>query len=125
MITHDLGVVADIADDILVMYAGRVVEQAEKPISSTTRAPVHVGLLGSIRGSTSRGRALHSIKGAPPSINAPPGCEFRPAARVREVRRGAPSRTASRSRPPRRCWLDVEVKRASAARRSAAIEEAA
>jgi peptide/nickel transport system ATP-binding protein len=81
IITHDLGVVAEIADEIAVMYAGRIVEHA-----STTRlfaAPEHPytwGLLKSIpRLDTPRDEELVPIPGRPPSlINRPPGCHFHP-----------------------------------------------
>src|SRR5258706_79729 len=81
MITHDLGVVADIADEILVMYAGRVVERAEKrALFYDPQHPYTWGLLGSIpRLDRPRPDRLHSIKGSPPSlINAPAGCNVRP-----------------------------------------------
>src|SRR2546423_1769358 len=79
MITHDLGVVADIADEILVMYAGRVVERAEKrDLFYDPQMPYTWGLLGSIpRLDRPKGGRLASIQGAPPSpINLPPGCQF-------------------------------------------------
>ena len=76
MITHDLGVVADIADEIIVMYAGRVVERAAtRDLFYDPQMPYTWGLLGSIpRLDRPRPERLHSIKGAPPSvINMPPG----------------------------------------------------
>jgi peptide/nickel transport system ATP-binding protein len=81
IITHDLGVVAEIADDIAVMYAGRIVEQA--PTQEIFRAPQHPytwGLLKSIpRLDTVRGTELEPIPGRPPSlINRPTGCHFHP-----------------------------------------------
>ena len=81
LITHDLGVVADIADEIIVMYAGRVVERAAKrELFYNPQMPYTWGLLGSIpRLDRPRPERLHSIKGAPPSlINMPQGCKFRP-----------------------------------------------
>jgi peptide/nickel transport system ATP-binding protein len=81
MITHDLGVVAEITHDIAVMYAGRVVERA--PTAQLFAAPQHPytwGLLRSIpRLDTPRGEELVPIEGRPPSlINRPPGCAFHP-----------------------------------------------
>src|SRR5216117_2513706 len=81
MITHDLGVVAEIADEIVVMYAGRVVERAPtRELFYDPQHPYTWGLLGSIpRLDRSKQERLHSIKGMPPSlINAPQGCKFRP-----------------------------------------------
>jgi oligopeptide/dipeptide ABC transporter ATP-binding protein len=81
LITHDLGVVADVADEILVMYAGRVVERgAKRAIFYDPQHPYSWGLLGSIpRLDRPKGTKLASIKGAPPSlINLPQGCKFRP-----------------------------------------------
>ncbi|MCZ2818347.1 ABC transporter ATP-binding protein [Modestobacter sp. VKM Ac-2984] len=81
MITHDLGVVAGIADRVLVMYAGRPVEIGSvEDIYYEPRMPYTLGLLGSLPrlDSTSRER-LTPIKGAPPSVvNMPPGCPFAP-----------------------------------------------
>ncbi|GAB7031239.1 ABC transporter ATP-binding protein [Streptomyces sp. NPDC021749] len=80
LITHDLGVVADVADTIAVMYAGRIVETA--PVHALYRAPAHPytrGLLESIPRLDHKGRRLHAIKGLPPSLTAiPPGCPFHP-----------------------------------------------
>jgi oligopeptide/dipeptide ABC transporter ATP-binding protein len=81
LITHDLGVVADIADRIAVMYAGRVVEYGEKrDIFYDPQHPYTWGLLGSIpRLDRPKLERLHSIEGMPPSlINPPQGCKFRP-----------------------------------------------
>jgi peptide/nickel transport system ATP-binding protein len=80
LITHDLGVVANMAQDVLVMYAGRAVETAGvDDLYANPRHPYTAGLLGSIpalEGSTGR---LTPIKGAPPSlINLPSGCPFNP-----------------------------------------------
>jgi oligopeptide/dipeptide ABC transporter ATP-binding protein len=78
LITHDLGVVAEVADDVVVMYAGRVVERA--PVQELFDHPQHpytVGLLGSIpRLDVERAR-LASIEGQVPSpLRRPAGCKF-------------------------------------------------
>jgi peptide/nickel transport system ATP-binding protein len=81
MITHDLGVVADVADEVAVMYAARIVELAStSEIYSHPEMPYTLGLLASIprtdRGPQAR---LDPIPGNPPSpINLPPGCVFQP-----------------------------------------------
>jgi peptide/nickel transport system ATP-binding protein len=81
LITHDLGVVAEVTDEIAVMYAGRVIEYADR--DELFRAPEHPytwGLLQSIpRLDRPRGEALVPIPGRPPSlINLPGGCSFHP-----------------------------------------------
>ncbi|MFE2144193.1 ABC transporter ATP-binding protein [Streptomyces sp. NPDC059456] len=80
LITHDLGVVADVADKIAVMYAGRIVEAA--PVQQIYAAPAHPytrGLLDSIPRLDQKGRELYAIKGLPPNLLAiPPGCAFNP-----------------------------------------------
>ncbi|RFU84772.1 ABC transporter ATP-binding protein [Streptomyces triticagri] len=80
LITHDLGVVADVADKIAVMYAGRIVESA--PVHDIYKAPAHPytrGLLDSIPRLDQKGHELYAIKGLPPNLTAiPPGCAFNP-----------------------------------------------
>ena len=80
LITHDLGVVADVADRISVMYAGRIVEHAD--VYELFRAPGHPyteSLLESLPRVDLRGQELKTIKGLPPSLtNIPPGCPFNP-----------------------------------------------
>ncbi|HEX8004023.1 MAG TPA: ABC transporter ATP-binding protein [Mycobacteriales bacterium] len=82
MITHDLGVVADLADDVLVMYAGRPVETSDRrTIYYRPHHPYTKGLLESIPSSAAieEGARLKPIKGSPPSlINMPAGCPFHP-----------------------------------------------
>jgi len=81
IITHDLGVVAELADDILVMYAGRSVEYATAhEIFTDPRHPYTWGLLGSMpRLDRERTERLRPINGTPPSlINVPSGCPFHP-----------------------------------------------
>jgi len=80
LITHDLGLAADVADRIAVMYAGRIVETATA--EELYRAPAHpytAGLLDSIPRASGKGEALVPIKGSPPSLAAiPTGCAFHP-----------------------------------------------
>jgi oligopeptide/dipeptide ABC transporter ATP-binding protein len=80
MITHDLGVVADIADNVLVMYAGRAAEKAAKrDIFYQPHHPYTKGLLESIPHSTASNDRLKPITGQPPSlITLPAGCAFHP-----------------------------------------------
>jgi peptide/nickel transport system ATP-binding protein len=117
MITHDLGVVADLADEIIVMYAGRVVERAAtRDLFYDPQMPYTWGLLGSIpRLDRPRPDRLHSIKGAPPSlINAPAGCRFRPRCPHAFEKCVEEPPLENRVETPGhldRCWLDVEFKR--------------
>ncbi|MGK4582817.1 ABC transporter ATP-binding protein [Kitasatospora sp. HPMI-4] len=80
LITHDLGVVADVADKIAVMYAGRIVETA--PVHELYAHPAHPytrGLLDSIPRLDQKGQDLYAIKGLPPNLlRIPPGCAFSP-----------------------------------------------
>jgi oligopeptide/dipeptide ABC transporter ATP-binding protein len=80
MITHDLGVVADIADDVMVMYAGRAAEKADKrDVFYAPHHPYTKGLLESIPSSSAAGSRLRPIPGSPPSlIHLPSGCKFHP-----------------------------------------------
>ncbi|GAA2050466.1 MULTISPECIES: ABC transporter ATP-binding protein [Streptomyces] len=80
LITHDLGVVADAADVIAVMYAGKIVEHA--PVDALYKRPAHPytkGLLESIPRLDRKGQDLYAIKGLPPNLaRIPPGCSFHP-----------------------------------------------
>ena len=81
MITHDLGVVAELADDVLVMYGGKIIERG--PAADLFRSPQHPytwGLLGSMpRLDRDVRERLNPVKGSPPSlINLPSGCSFHP-----------------------------------------------
>jgi len=80
MITHDLGVIADIADDVLVMYAGRAAETASKHDAFyQPHHPYTMGLLESIPHSSAAADRLKPITGQPPSlITLPSGCAFHP-----------------------------------------------
>ncbi|SCG34256.1 oligopeptide transport system ATP-binding protein [Micromonospora halophytica] len=80
LITHDLGVVADVADRIAVMYAGRIVEEADVyDLYAKPAHPYTLGLLDSIPRLDEKGQQLRTIKGLPPNLmNIPPGCPFNP-----------------------------------------------
>jgi oligopeptide transport system ATP-binding protein len=93
LITHDMGVVADVADRINVMYAGRIVEKA--PVYDIYAKPSHPytkALLESIPRVDLKGQQLNVIKGLPPSlIRIPEGCAFHPRCRyAQEVCRADP-----------------------------------
>jgi peptide/nickel transport system ATP-binding protein/oligopeptide transport system ATP-binding protein len=118
LVTHDLGVVADIADRIVVMYGGRVVEQGTlDELFYDPQHPYTWGLLGSItRVDADRAERLPAIPGLPPSLLAPPeGCHYRPRCphafdRCVEV----PDLTARLPEARQhldRCWLEPEQKR--------------
>jgi len=117
-VTHDLGVVADIADRVVVMYAGRVVETGTlDEVFYDPQHPYTWGLLGSItRMDREPPARLPAIPGQPPSLLSPPeGCHFRPRcphefAKCSEV----PPLAARLPDAPGhcdRCWLSVEEKR--------------
>jgi peptide/nickel transport system ATP-binding protein len=80
MITHDLGVVAEVADDVLVMYAANVVEQAEvHDLFNRPQHPYTWGLMGSLPRLNADVERLVQIEGQPPSLlHPPPGCRFHP-----------------------------------------------
>jgi peptide/nickel transport system ATP-binding protein len=118
LVTHDLGVVADIADRIVVMYAGRVVEQGTlDELFYDPQHPYTWGLLGSItRIDSDRSQRLPAIAGLPPSLLSPPqGCHFRPRCphafgQCTEVPELAP-RLPEAPQHLDRCWLEPEQKR--------------
>jgi peptide/nickel transport system ATP-binding protein len=80
LVTHDMGVIAETADRVAVMYAGRIVEIG--PVQQVIHAPAHpytVGLMGSIPSMSEDRERLLQIDGAMPRLNAiPPGCPFHP-----------------------------------------------
>ena len=138
IITHDLGVVAETADEIAVMYAGRIVERA--PAQRIFAAPEHPytwGLLRSIpRLDAPRGDELVPIAGRPPSlIGLPRGCAFAPRCpyarpRHREVDPrlepvpGAPGHAAACLLPPaerRRLWAELRAGRSPLQARAAVL----
>ena len=118
LVTHDLGVVADIADRIAVMYAGRIVEQGSlDQIFYDPQHPYTWGLLGSItRVDRPRRERLPAIAGLPPSLaDRPQGCHFRPRCphEFPECTNVPPlaSRVGDGPGHLDRCWLSVDEKR--------------
>jgi peptide/nickel transport system ATP-binding protein len=118
LVTHDLGVVADIADRIAVMYAGRIVEEGTlDQIFYDPQHPYTWGLLGSItRVDRPRPERLPAIAGMPPSLaDRPEGCHFRPRCphefsecpKVPALEARVDGQTGHRDR----CWLSVDEKR--------------
>ncbi|MGW9208967.1 ABC transporter ATP-binding protein [Embleya sp. NPDC055664] len=96
LVTHDLGVVADVADEVLVMYAGRAVELGPAAeVLETPKHPYTRGLLASVpRLSDPLDRPLRPVPGAPPSLLAPPpGCAFHPRCAQVIAGPGSPCRT--------------------------------
>jgi oligopeptide/dipeptide ABC transporter ATP-binding protein len=117
-ITHDLGVIAETADRVLAMYAGRVVEQGTlEEIFYDPQHPYTWGLLGSLsRLDRPRPKRLPQISGLPPSLLSPPqGCHFRP--RCPHAHKQCEKVPPLESRLPEapahldRCWLSPEQKR--------------
>ena len=131
LITHDLGVVADVADEIIVMYAGRVVERGTKrAVFYDPQMPYTWGLLGSIpRLDRPKAKKLHSIEGMPPSlINLPKGCKFRPRCPHAFDKCVEQPELENRVEEPGhldRCWLSVQEKRDVRDRTIGGEEEAA
>jgi oligopeptide transport system ATP-binding protein len=114
LITHDMGVVADVADRISVMYAGRIVEEA--PVNDIYATPAHPytkALLESIPRVDLKGQQLAAIKGLPPPLTMiPPGCSFAPRCRyVQHVCRADPPppqfEVSSGRRSACHFWKDV------------------
>jgi len=115
LITHDLGVVADVADRVVVMYAGQIVEAGTlDEIFYDPQHPYTWGLLGSIaRVDRPRPARLPAIAGTPPSLAAPPqGCRFRPRCPHAFEQCAQLPPLEARAGHPDRCWLTPEEKRA-------------
>jgi peptide/nickel transport system ATP-binding protein len=124
LITHDLGIVADVADDVAVMYAGRVVEAAPTArLYANPEMPYTLGLLSSIpRMDRERTDRLDPIPGNPPSpLRHPSGCVFHPRCKYKEM---VPDNLCTTVRPELleaekghlvRCHLPIETRRKVAA----------
>ncbi|MEW2546091.1 ABC transporter ATP-binding protein [Streptomyces sp. NPDC047002] len=117
LITHDLGVVANTADDILVMYAGRAVERGTtREVLKSPQHPYTWGLLSSMPGlSGDVDEPLRPIPGTPPSLlNPPPGCPFHPRCEFVDLVGGERCSTERPALPLGRgsaCHLTAEQKR--------------
>src|SRR6185503_2914005 len=118
LITHDMGVIAETANRVAVMYAGRIAEIG--PVADVIHRPKHpytVGLMGSIPSMDSERERLMQIDGAMPRLNAiPPGCAFNPRCpkvfeRCRRERPDLMPAGATRAA----CWLVQQEAPASAA----------
>jgi peptide/nickel transport system ATP-binding protein len=119
MITHDLGVVAEIADDVVVMYAAEIVEQGTVDrIFKEPQHPYTWGLLGSLPRLDTDVERLVQIQGQPPSLlNPPSGCRFHPRCPyVMDICKGEKPALASAHDHLQRCWLDQETKDREAAK---------
>jgi peptide/nickel transport system ATP-binding protein/oligopeptide transport system ATP-binding protein len=116
LVTHDLGVVADVADRVAVMYAGRIVEEGTlDEVFYDPRHPYTWGLLGSItRVDRTRPDRLPAIAGLPPSLaDRPEGCHFRPRCPHAFGKCAEDPSLEARGDGghPDRCWLGLEDKR--------------
>jgi peptide/nickel transport system ATP-binding protein len=115
LITHDLGVVADVAQTVMVMYAGRAMERGTK--EEVFELPLHPytwGLLESIPNIAQRGQRLVPIEGSPPSlIRVPPGCPFHPRCphRFEPCDKKRPEFTDRGGGHPEACHLSIEDKK--------------
>ncbi len=108
LITHDLGVVAELADDVIVMYAGKVIERCAVPrLFAEPQHPYTVGLLGSIPRLDREQERLSAIEGFVPDPAAmPAGCAFHPRCpfSVDKCRREAPPRIEITPGHEAACW---------------------
>ena len=97
-VTHDLGVAAEIADRVAVMYAGRIVETGTvQEVLTDPKHPYTKGMLSSTVHGNMRGQDIEAIPGSPPDLRAlPTGCSFGPALRLR-------GQSLPGTAPPRSC----------------------
>lgn len=95
LITHDLGLIAEMADRVVVMYAGHVVESGDvDTIFNRPRHPYTLGLMGSLPQAEGNEKWLRPIPGSPPNLaNVPPGCPFHPRCLLSQGRE--------------RCWTEL------------------
>jgi oligopeptide/dipeptide ABC transporter ATP-binding protein len=118
LITHDLGVIAETVDRVLVMYAGEIVEEA--PVERLFAAPAHPYtrlLLRSIPSVEAKRSSLDAIAGAPPSpARFPSGCRFHPRCplRIDTCAEKAPPRERASGGGIVRCWRNADVRQIEA-----------
>jgi peptide/nickel transport system ATP-binding protein len=126
LVTHDLGVVAERADRVMVMYAGRVMEYGtDEAVFSLPQHPYTWGLLDSMPTVDRRLEALVAIEGSPPSmLRPPPGCPFHPRCKYRfePCDKERPPLVAPPGGHPDACHLPFERKRELGARRAVVVE---
>ncbi len=124
LITHDLGVIAEAADDVVVMYAGAVMEQADRRTTFfANHHPYTEGLLASLPAYGGERERLQPIQGTPPSlITLPPGCPFHPRCPyvMDRCRREVPPLAPAGGQPGHlsACWLPHDSEDRERVRRS-------
>ncbi|HVM65434.1 MAG TPA: ABC transporter ATP-binding protein, partial [Acidimicrobiales bacterium] len=129
LITHDLGVIAETADDVVVMYAGSAMEQASRrDVFYQYHHPYTEGLLQSLPNYEEHRARLHPIRGQPPSlINVPPGCPFHPRCPyvMERCRTERPPLMVAYGQPSHlsACWLPLNVSDRSRRRSELALAE--
>jgi len=112
LISHDLGVIAEMADEVAIMYAGKIVEYANT--ADLFAAPLHpytIGLLQSIPRGEEKKKRLQTIEGSVPRLtDLPKGCMFNPRCKyvVEQCRRDEPELVDSGGGHLVRCWVDVK-----------------
>ena len=111
LITHDLGIVADMSDKVIVMYAGQIIEEGStKELFENTKHPYTAKLLKSVpRLDMDRNEPLHSIEGTPPDLYIPPkGCPFydRCDKAMKICKDNMPDETLHSETHKSRCWLN-------------------
>jgi len=126
LITHDLGVVAEIADRVAVMYAGRIVEEGPvRDVFARALHPYTQGLLASIPGDAA-GARLRAIEGVVPNLaNPPPGCTFAPRCphRMEVCTTAVPAMVELEPAHSARCYLHEARPKANPAIEEASGEE--
>jgi peptide/nickel transport system ATP-binding protein len=112
LVTHDMGVIAETADRVAVMYAGRIVEIG--PVADVTRRPHHpytAGLMASIPSMKAREATLRQIDGAMPRLNAiPAGCAFNPRCERADARCRAEKPALASAPHAAACWHPLEAR---------------
>jgi peptide/nickel transport system ATP-binding protein len=108
LITHDLGVIAEMADDVAVMYAGKIVEMADvRTLFADAQHPYMLGLLSAIPRLDLDRKRLFTIEGTvPPPDRMPPGCRFAPRCAIADARCHAEEPRLREMKPGHRvaCW---------------------